>query len=249
MSDALGSEFNFASEYKENLVTKGVVESSEPTKIVEISRSRNAKVIGEGINEGHVRDGVRVKMGRRILNFAEKIFNSDYFLEDVEDKEKALRNIIKTQIRLKKMGFPVVNTMRIIDVPESAEKRLLVTDLTENGKYEILSAVTMDFHEAIQLSNSEEVNNQLSEIYQLLNINRVRLGSFDVPFLIIDKETKRGKIILGDLARIRFKEDESFAKKSIEEYNLKNLQDFARHINDKFLINGELEIKPKTLTR
>ncbi len=73
-------------------------------------------------------------MGRRILNFAEKIFNSYYFLKNTEHPEKFLINIIGTHIRLKKMGFPVINTMRIIDVPENSDKRLLVTDLTENGE-------------------------------------------------------------------------------------------------------------------
>lgn len=248
MNETPGSEFSLASEYKENLVTKGIVESSEPTKIVEISRSRDAKVIGEGIYEGHVRDGVRVKMGRRILNFAEKIFNSYHFLNKTDHPEKFLINIISTHIRLKKMGFPVINTMRIIDVPKDSEKRLLVTDLTEKGKNIVLSVNTQDVY-ALELSNLQEVNDDLLDLYKKLNQNWVSLGSCDVPFLVIDKETKKGRIILGDLAEIRFVDKEKFPQESIEEYNLRELRNFAEIISNKFLVNGELEIKPKTITR
>ena len=145
------------------------------------------------------------------------------------------------------MGFPVINTMRIIDVPEDSEKRLLVTDLTENGKNMVLSATTEDFCKDLELSNTQEINNELLDIYQKLNHNRVRLGRYDVPFLVVDKETKEGKIILGDLGNVRFKESEKFSQELIEELNLRELQDFVGLINHKFLVNGELEINLDTV--
>ncbi|OGD82996.1 hypothetical protein A2572_02175 [Candidatus Collierbacteria bacterium RIFOXYD1_FULL_40_9] len=242
-SENLGSEFDFASENKETLVTKGIKETSEPTKVVEISRSRNAEILGEGIYEGHVRSGVRVGIGRRILNFAEKIFDRYDHEYRSESIDKFLKRIISTHMQLKKIEIPVINTMRIINVPEDENRRLLVTDLTENGRKIVISATTIDVYDSFELSNLVEVNNQLSDIFQKLNLNSVRLGSYDVPFLIIDKETKEGKIILGDLGNVSFKNKENFSQDLLEELNLKGLQKFAEEINKRFLINGELEIK------
>ncbi len=109
------------------------------------------------------------------------------------------------------------------------------------GKNIVLSVNTQDLY-AIELLNAQEVNGELLDLYQKLNQNWVNLGSCDVPFLVIDKETKKGKIILGDLANVRFVEREKFPQESIEEYNLRELKTFAKLINDKFLVNGELEV-------
>ena len=111
----------------------------------------------------------------------------------------------------------------------------------------MLSATTQDFHKNLELSNPQEVNQELLEIYELLNLNSISLGNYDVPFLVVDKETKRGRIILGDLEQVSFMEKDEFARESTKNHNLSRLRDFAWLINHKFLVNGELELIPDTV--
>jgi len=220
--------------FRDSLVTKGTVGPGEDTLLVEISRDPHTGVIGSGISEGEVRNGVKIKLKRRILDFVEKVFNRDYFVNK-KFEGITLKKIVENHSKLKRLGFPVVNTMRMVDTPPGYYERIIMTDLTEGGKKMVLSSASyLDDEPQIEnISNGNEVGIQLSEIYQKLNQEGVQICHHDVFFLVIDKETRKGEIVLGDVSRVIFSDDPEFSPRDdeIEANNYENMKDFVDLVN------------------
>lgn len=221
--------------YRETIVSKGVVDKEiETAKIIELSRNKKTGVIGKGISEGEVRDGVKVKLGRRVLDFVEKVFNAEHFVFN-DFPEITTKRIIENHARLRKMGFPVINTMRLIDTPDDVHERILMTDLTEGGKSIVLTSYSHweNGGLGVMLSNAEEVADQLHQIYKKLNDQGVMVCHRDVFFLIVDKETGKGHVLLGDISRIVVSDDESYKPQEheISKNNSVSIQDFVGLVN------------------
>lgn len=225
-------------------LTKGVTDKRQKAvKKAGLSRDKNQKVVGKGHSEGSVYGGVKVRMGDRELPMVEKVFDSSLLQKFPEITPE---KIIENHSRLKKMGFPVTNTMRIIETASGKPKRMLMTDLTEGGKKSIYTSSS--FYDEINnfsLNNPDEVNNQLLEIYKLCLGNGVEIDHEDVFFLVVDNNSGRGEIVLGDISRIKIHDDpkEKRTFQDVEAYGYQKMQTFIDLIN-KRIDSGKLDFDP-----
>jgi hypothetical protein len=165
----------------------------------EIDRS-DQQFLGEGVCGGRVTT-VDVQSGKFKRRMAEKVFP----VEDLEEvkRERAIHAL------LQEAKIPTIPTL-MIDPKDG--RRLYLTDLTEGGKVDCISIV--DFISEgrrsprpqlplIELVNPDEIIDQVLLILERSIENGIILSSVDIYFLLVNKETRRGRVIVGDLERVR----------------------------------------------
>lgn len=179
-----------------------------------------AESLGVGLSEGKI-DSLKLTVfgagGReKTISMAEKLFYRSSNGEAAGEIERILDNHAK----LKQMGVPTIPTMRLEGDGGSKTDRIYMTDLTEGGKNEVLSPIDWwlvddktnlglkaKFHESqsiFSLSNPDEVQKQILDIHKILEGKRVFIGGTDVPFIVLNKKTKQGRVILGDIESVKF---------------------------------------------
>ncbi len=233
-------------EFQEVLLTKGVTDKGlKAKKRAGLSRDQDQKVIGKGFSEGNVYGGVNVKLGRHELPMVEKVFES-FMLGTTP--EITPERIIENHSHLRKMGFPVINTMRIIETAPGKPKRILMTDLTEGGKKSVYSSSFDEEKDPLvdfDVSNPDEVSNQLLEIFKLCLEHGVEIHHHDVFLLVVDNNTGKGRIVLGDISRIEIHDNpkERWARQDVGAYSYENMKSFVDLIN-KHIGLGKLDFDP-----
>lgn len=199
--------------------------------------TRYKESLGIGFREGQVS---RIHVGVYGVNervrsiwLAEKVFNSPR-LETTP--EEAVIKTLKIHQSLKEKGLPVVPTMRML---ESGGRSVFMTDLTKNGKNEVVSV--LDFVQLyglkgkfsgkeieLRLSNSDEVSKQIANLYKISIDKQVIIQSCDAPFLVIEKDANYGSIILGDLGTVH---DDLKVEDGSPVENLYHLTEFIDRMN------------------
>lgn len=181
--------------------------------IVEFDRSQQ-ELLGKGIREGTVhslRIDVIGKNGKvRTIPLAEKIF------DQIDADKISIEDILATHSKLKKAKISTIPTMRF---NREEPRKLYLTDLTEGGKNEVFSmsdwsesmfstrvgkfASEKGYEKRFEISNMAGFEDQLVEIFT----KACEAGSvipWDAFFVIVDKETKQARVIVGDISDITF---------------------------------------------
>ncbi|MBU0982048.1 hypothetical protein KKC94_05140 [Patescibacteria group bacterium] len=235
--------------------------------------------LGEGI-EGIV-DVVRVSIGDSD-NELSRIFARKSF-KDKELGREGLDLFVNNWQELKKRGLPVVPTLRIEEGSEAPY--VIMTDLTNDGKNEVValndfepSPEEQKLMEAsgeqrmykyprdyiLELTNIKGIEQQLSDLLKT-SVEKGVLLEHDVPFLVVDKETKEGNLVLGDLRTVFFmdvkekdEENEVITKPVsevhpeeiedegdtyIEMVNLEALSRWARFLNESLDPDNRIDLK------
>lgn len=226
---------------------KGFSPSGElsPIKKTQV-RVERVDSLGVGLGEGTV-DKVSVDVmspsGRsRKMTLAEKRLYDD---NPKKWREDLTRQIIQTHSKLKALGLPVVPTLRIDeDRPDS----IYMTDLTRDGKADVYSVMDWaminerrgklsNTGKRVLISNAEQLSEQISDLYAQACAKSVRLTSTDIFFLVVDKDTEKARIILGDLSGVEFPEDQPYAN---AEENHHTLCLFIDYMNERLKLKNQL---------
>lgn len=133
-----------------------------------------------------------LQIGTHRLRLANKVF---YSLADVD-----LDIQLKVHQFLREHGFPTLPTFR---ADKTSENSIFMTDLTEGQKKICISSMDKVPKRKLKLSNPNEVRESLFEILKLAKKNGLLLHQ-DCFFLIIDKNTGEGKVLISDLSRLAY---------------------------------------------
>ena len=177
---------------------------------VSIQEAACPEVVGRGLQDSTLYR-VNVTMGGIRLPLLKKVFDGDH----VEDSRA--RQIFDRHRALKERGLPTIPLM----FREEAKRRTLyVTDLTQGGKWDCLSmmdwqsdgtrhGVRCTDYRLFNLKNAPSVNAGFADLLEKSVEAGVVFTSPDIFFLILEKKTQEGKIIVGDLGQvgIRFPEN------------------------------------------
>ncbi|MBT4385163.1 hypothetical protein HOD30_05465 [Candidatus Peregrinibacteria bacterium] len=231
--------------------------------ILEATIHREGKeLLGEGFYEGIVHRVILEvvnKAGRLIRKIvAEKTLREEHleYPEVKVDTHARCQDLQEKHRRLKEAGIPTIPFMMIVDTGGGTWK-IVMNDLTKGGKCFCISSMDL-YREAspeknsIQLSNPEEVAEQMKALLEALvadKNNKIFIGDHDSLFIIIDKETKKGKIIIGDLGSVFFGKDipnagidESVHANCVKR-NKYAAKHFIRKINNILAENSKIRLK------
>jgi hypothetical protein len=170
--------------------------------------------LGKGLTEGTVnRTGITLigeKGKTRDVHMAEKVFDHPDLTP--ESKKEAISKILKIHVELKAHGFPTVSTMR---TEVGNEQSIFMTDLTQNGKNEVVSVpdwgggperegkfFQTDYK--VVISNAEQLSQSLADLFEQTVEKGCLVAYPDAFFMIVNKTTKEGSVIFGDLLEINF---------------------------------------------
>ncbi len=135
-----------------------------------------------------------IKRGERSRTVPFFLKAINLFRTETENPKVEAQKIIEKYNFLKTNGFPVPPTYRI---SKEGELRVLMTDMTEQGKKLIVDAGDKHLEDG-QVKNWAEIETQLKNIVSLAMTHNVML-EFDAYSLSVDKETGEGKVFLVDL--------------------------------------------------
>ncbi len=179
---------------------------------VEIKRGGDE--LGKGLTEGTVRRVAVTILGdkgkTRHTHLAEKIFDHPQLTS--EAKKDAIDEILKIHAELKALGFPTISTMRTEFGNDSS---ILMTDLTEKGANEVVSVPDWSggpersgkFYQTdrkVEISNAEQLSQSFASLFEQTIEKGCAVAYPDAFFMIINKASKEGRIIFGDLLEISF---------------------------------------------
>lgn len=198
-----------------------------------------AEKLGEG-KEGAVQKitvAAEHERGIEIGTLAEKTFHTRGEDSDQKTKEKIARTLELHKTLLEK-NYPTIPKMLTNEKGDT----LYMTDMTKNGEQEVYS--TPDFErtkpeQPVALKNAEALSMLLGTLLSKSAEDRLFIEKKDVFFLPIDKETREGQIIFGDLNKLQFVEEgkspvikkEEHPEIDITEYNAEILRKLVRNLN------------------
>ncbi len=175
---------------------------------------RGGEELGKGLTEGTVRRVDITIFGdkgkTRNAHLAEKIFDHPQLTS--EAKKDAIDEILKIHAELKALGFPTIPTMRTEIGNDSS---ILMTDLTDKGANEVVSVPDWGggpersgkFYQTdykVEISNAEQLSQSLASLFEQTIEKGCTVAFPDAFFMIINKASKEGRIIFGDLLEISF---------------------------------------------
>ena len=102
------------------------------------------------------------------------------------------QEILKRHHSLKKLGFPVPNTLRISE----DGLHILMTDMTRNDQFEIIDRHNLD--SSLQINNLDEVKDEVLKIAKKGEENDYIFG-YDAYAVVVDKKTNLGHVIILDI--------------------------------------------------
>ncbi|AKM82756.1 TPA: hypothetical protein DD449_00540 [Candidatus Berkelbacteria bacterium] len=215
------------------------------------------EVLGTGLLEGDVVcvEGMISGSGGRQkeVQLAQKIFHTEGMLgkHDVEGHVKIL---LEKHAELKRRHLPTIPTMRIGEV--DGDTRLFMTDLTRGGKNEVISNMDWESYfgragkyfqndAKFELSNKEELSQNASDIFKQL-VTKGCIARNDVFFVIMDKDTKKGQIILGDIYATELYSDSDLKSYStrckLQSDNFKEMNRFLLEINGHLSDESQIDL-------
>lgn len=225
----------------------------------EITRPEQPDRLGRGVMEGDVNRvnlELKSRTGRVVdVDVAEKVLRR----RNIDTEARCADTMIRHQ-KLKILEIPTVPYMMTSQIEGSDRWSLIMPDLTKGGKVHCISATdfinSQSYYskcgKVVRLTNSAEVSQQLTGLVTSATEHGVVLGSSDVYFLLINKETGKGKVIAGDLGNVYFQED--YGPDRQPEYqrrlqgNLVGAAQFAQRMNEAILAPGnELQFDEQLL--
>lgn len=205
--------------------------------------------LGVGLSEGTVRR-VRVEVSHdgitKAISMAEKHFD---VTASKSDRESTVQRILQNHALLRAKGLPTFPTLRIDPVNTDF---LYMTDLTRNGKDAVYSIPDWKRgenrvgklegnEEKIAISNSEELSAQLANLYKKVVDEGCVINLADAFFLVIDKQDRKAKIMLGDILEIDFVQNVS---EDVVEKNYMSFSIFIDEINTHLSKESRLRKRP-----
>ncbi len=128
-----------------------------------------------------------------------------------------------------------------------------MTDLTEQGKNDVVSAPDWEkgdtrsgkyaeIEHQVEISNIGEVEESLATILEQSVVTGCKLNMADAFFLVVDKESKKAKVVIADLAEVEFIDTQSLdLREELVATNYNAILQFVRsmrsHIQRKNLMN------------
>lgn len=217
-----------------------IVEKNNGLRKSTVQTELSNQNLGTGLSEGRV-ERIRVTvLGKndrfRTIGMAEKIF--DISEMPPEKKQELISQIVETHQGLKERHLPTLPTMR----REREGDSIIMTDLTQGGKNEVVSVPDWaigekrkgkysDTEYKVELRNVEEIEEDLASILEQTVITGCLMHLPDVFFLVVNKEEKKGEIILGDIAEIEFVDEINTAKRiQLIEQNYQTILSFVREM-------------------
>lgn len=222
---------------------KGFDPSDKPKRGARVSIDRtDAEYLGTGLSEGTVHK-VQVEVAgpndrARTISMAEKTF--DHPSHTDEERQALIAHVLGIHRELLERDLPTIPTMRT----EKGNKNIMMTDLTENGKNEVVSMPDWvvgpgrkgkhaDTEYKVEIANVEEVAEHLLRIFEQSVATGCRLGDADIFFLVINKDTKKAKVLLGDVWDIKFVDPTNVdVKRDLIASNYESIRLFVKEIRD-----------------
>lgn len=150
---------------------------------------------GQEINGGAEFNNTRVRLSL-LLDSQQKNARTYIEKEEMYAPNHRADMYIEHYTLLKRLGFPVPATVRKI----SGTNKLIVSDLTSNGKYDVFSDNELKTGKrkgAMQITDMQKVQDQLLQIAQKADAANITL-TYDTYFFLVDRDGNT-KVILGDL--------------------------------------------------
>ncbi len=222
-------------------------------------KTSTQETIGVGIREGTVRRiscGIEHPNGVEVAVLAEKDYDSPF----IKPTSINFEGILRTHRYLTTHGYPTIPVM----YGNEENNKLYMTDLTEDGKYTVISDADWhsmsdeeherrgkfaDSQEIFTIENTDVLADALSKLLIKCTEEGCVLGDMakDKPkrnifFIILDPNTKKGKILLGDIYHIYPNTQQP--KKDIALFNYRSIHFFVESINKRLSPETQIPIQP-----
>ncbi|NQV90265.1 hypothetical protein HQ487_02555 [Candidatus Uhrbacteria bacterium] len=157
---------------------------------------------------------------------------------DEASKQAVIAHILKVHKGLRERALPTIVTMRT----ENGKNNIFMTDLTEQGKNEVVSLPDWltgkerkgkysETEHMVEIANIHEISESLAIIFEQSIATGCKFNFADVFFLVVDKESKRGKVLLGDLAEIEFVDvGDITERETLADHNYQTILHFVREM-------------------